>query len=183
MKTKYIILISIIFCISCAYSVGKRFDVRFAKPLKVEKAEPSEITGIFKIIFYGARYSDDVETVSIFDCGDDQYDIEPFAPDFDFRIEKEIPDKEALAKALDFISFHHSFHKYSLKKIINEKGKIIGFELRPLYYPFVYGTSDVMDINYWLEKNGKVRVTIKLLPSVERLQLQRGSDEAGDGGN
>lgn len=186
MKTKYIIsfyFICMLFFLGITFSSAERLDFALTKPLKTEKAHPSEIKGIFEIIFYGARFPDDVETVAILDYEGDEYKIEPFAPDFDFRIKKGIPDKEASQMALKFISFHTSFHKYSLKKIIDNKGKSIGFEFRPLYYPFIYGVSDIMDINYWLKEDGKVKVTIKLLPSVERLQLQRGDNGSGNGGD
>ncbi len=188
MKAKYIIsfsFICILFFVGIAFSSPekKRLDFALTKPLKTEKAQPSEIKGIFRIIFYGARFPDDVETVAILDYEGDEYEIEPFAPDFDFWIKKEIPDNEAFKLALKFISFHNSFHKCSVKKIIDNKGKAIGFELRPLYYPFIYGISDIMDINYWLKEDGKVKVTIKLLPSVERLQLQRGDNGVSNGGD
>ena len=188
MKTKYdyIIFLSITFIflyVSTGFSFDKKFDIALAKPLKTEKAELSEIDGIFKLILYGARYSDDIETVAILDYEGDQYEIKPFAPDFDFRIKKEVPAKEAVKEAIKFISFHNSFHKYSLKRIIDNKGYTVGFEFRPLYYPSIYGLSDVMDIDYWLKEKGKIKATIRLIPSVERLRLQGGREEAGNCGD
>ena len=50
---------------------------------------------------------------------------------------------------------------------MDRKGKTIGYELRPLYLPLDFGVSDVLDVAYWL-KEGKVKVVIRPLPSVEK---------------
>lgn len=50
---------------------------------------------------------------------------------------------------------------------MDRKGKTIGYELRPLYLPLDFGVSDVLDVTYWL-REGKVKVVIKLLHSVEK---------------
>jgi hypothetical protein len=142
-----------------------------AKPLKTETADPVEIKGTFAVIFYGGAYADDLETVAILDNEGDQYTFEPFAPDFDYVTKKGLSAGEALAAAGKFIRFHPSFWRTQLIKIIDPEGNIIGFELKPLYFPFVYGTSDVLDIYYWLKKEGKIKVTIKLKPSLEKLKF------------
>jgi hypothetical protein len=38
--------------------------------------------------------------------------------------------------------------------------------------PIVFGRSDVLEVDYWL-REGKVRVKIKLLPSIERALPER----------
>jgi hypothetical protein len=50
---------------------------------------------------------------------------------------------------------------------------VIGYELRPIYHPFVYGVSDVMDITYDYRPQGKVVVSVELLFHVEQ-QLRGG---------
>jgi len=63
---------------------------------------------------------------------------------------------------------------------MDETGMVIGFELRPLYLPFVYGTSDVLDIDY-RSRGEKVIVTIRLKPFLEQ---QDGADfRQGSKGN
>ncbi|MBE0426014.1 MAG: hypothetical protein IBX72_05115 [Nitrospirae bacterium] len=186
-KIFYIIFISLIFIsyfAGCAFSRQKTPDTTsaLASPLKTEQADISEISGTFKLILYGGRYSDDIETVAILDYEGDRYDLEPFAPDFDYRIKKGIPDREAIEEAKKFISFHHAFHKFNLSRIVDSKGDTIGFEFRPLYYPFVYGFIDLMEIHYWLKEEGKVKVTIRLSPAAEKLRYPGGGD-GGDGGD
>jgi hypothetical protein len=70
-----------------------------------------------------------------------------------------------------------------LIKIIDPEGNIIGFELKPLYVPFIYGTSDVLDVYYWPKKEGKIKVTIKLKPSLETLKFHPGGDGGFGGGH
>jgi hypothetical protein len=154
----------------------------FEKPLRTESAEVSAINGSLTLIMYGARFADDIETIVIFDIEGDQYYFEPFAPDFDYKIKKGVKAKEALAEAEKFVSFHNAFWRSQLSRIFDPEGNIIGYELRPLYNNFVYGTSDVMDVYYWLKEGGKIKVTIKLVPEIERSIKFPGGDGSGGGG-
>lgn len=149
-----------------------------AKPLNTDYATPAEITGTFNVILFGGAHHDDLETVAFLDIEGDESTIEPFAPDFDFVIKKGLSAEEALRVAGKFVSFHPSFWKTQLTKIISPVGNIVGFELRPLYIPFVYGKSDVLDIYYWPKKEGKIKVTVTLIPSLKSLKFNPG----GDGG-
>lgn len=138
------------------------------KTLRTEEATVSEVTGTFNLILYGSRHSNDIETVAILDLEGDRYTFEPYAPEFDYRVEKGISARKALDKAERFVSWHRDFWHSRLSRIIDGKGNTIGYELRPLYYPLTFGVSDVLDVDYRL-KDGKVKVTVRLIPSVERM--------------
>lgn len=43
---------------------------------------------------------------------------------------------------------------------------VTGYEVRPLYYPFDLGLSDVLDVDY-IPKGSKIIVRIRLSKSVE----------------
>jgi hypothetical protein len=164
------------------FHTGTSYAQIFTKPLKTESADSAEVKGIFTVILFGGAHLDDLETVAFFDIEGDLYTLEPFAPDFDYVVKKGLSAQEALKVAEKFGSFHPSFWKMQLSKIIIPGGDSIGFELRPLYLPFVYGTSDVLDIHYWPKKEGKVRVTITLIPSLKSLKFHPGG-EGGFGGS
>jgi len=151
------------------------------RPLKTESANPSDVSGAFTLILYGANYSDDLETVAILDYEGDGYSFEPFAPAFNYKVRKGIQAKEALREAEQFVSFHNSFWKSQLSKILNNEGATIGYEVKPLYRPFVYGFSDILDVYYWLKGNGKVKVVIKLDNSVENTRIPGGDAPSGGG--
>jgi hypothetical protein len=162
----------------------KSLSFAFEKPLRTESAEVSAMNGSLTLILYGARFADDIETIVIFDIEGDQYYFEPFAPDFDYKIKRGVQAKEALAEAQKFVSFHNSFWRSQLSRILDPNGNIIGYELRPLYNNFVYGRSDVMDVYYWLKEGGKIKVTIRLVPEIERAIRFPGDGSGGrDGGS
>ena len=140
------------------------------KLLKTVPAEIAYITDTFTLIFYGAGLSNDVETVAILDKEGDQYTFEPFAPKFKYIVKRGLPAREALEEAGKFISWHNSFHRSQLRGIIDEDGKILGYELRPLYLPLAFGTDDIIDIDYRM-KADKIAVTIRLKPFIQPTQL------------
>lgn len=151
------------------------------RPLRTEEVKAVDPTETFTLIFYGGRYHDDFETVAILDVEGDEYTFEPYAPEFDYRVKRGVPAKDALKEAEQFVSRHPDFSRSLLSRIPDNNGKTIGYELRPLYHPLTLGISDVLDIDYWI-KNGKVKVTVKLKPMIEmKLFGGDGSKGKGDG--
>jgi hypothetical protein len=142
--------------------------------LVTDVAEYSEITGMYSLILYGAGHGNDMETIAILDKEDDLYTIEPYAPADRYSIKKNLSSKEALDEAESFISWHPLFQSYQLRKVINQRGTAIAYELRPLYRPETFGVDDVIETNYTL-KNKKVTVSVALLPSVEQI-VEQGAD-------
>jgi hypothetical protein len=74
---------------------------------------------------------------------------------------------DALHEAMSFVNWHHAYKHTQIKKITNNRGEILGYELRPLYRPLRYGVSDVLNINYSL-KNQIVSIFIRLKPYIEK---------------
>ncbi len=144
----------------------------FAGNLRTEEAKKEDIKGVFRLILYGGRNMNDIERLAILDIEGDRYTFEPFAPDFDYRIKDGVTEKEAIDDSYNFISSHNAFHHVQLSKILDFNGNIIGFELRPLYIPFVFGVSDVLEVYYSL-KGEKVRAYIRIIPSVEKALPER----------
>ncbi|BCB97272.1 hypothetical protein JZK55_21940 [Dissulfurispira thermophila] len=136
--------------------------------LKTEGVRDTDIKGSFTLILYGSKYSNDIETIAILDIEGDDYSFEPYAPEFDYKIKKGVPADEALEETERFISWHSLFLYYQISKILDYKDNIIGYEIRPLYQPLAFGTSDVLDVDYRI-KNNKVIVRIKLKPEIERM--------------
>jgi hypothetical protein len=147
-------------------------SLAFTGYLMTEEAKKDDVQGLFTLILYGGRNNNDVESVAILDLEGDQYTIEPQAPEFDYKMKKGLSAKEALDGAYKFISYHNSFYRSQLSRIIDNEGDTIGYELRPLYMPFVFGISDILKINYSL-KDGRVKVFIKIIPSVEKALPER----------
>lgn len=143
-------------CVSCA--PGMR--------LNTQGAEDSEVTGTYTVILYGCNFSEDLETIAFLDREGDQYVFEPYAPDFKFRTMKSVGAKEALAKAADFLHCNTAFLQTQLSRILAPHGEIIGYEARPRYRSFVYGSGEVLLRDYRLQDN-TVTIWIRLAPWVE----------------
>jgi hypothetical protein len=150
----------------------------FDKSLRTEAAKDIdvEMKGTFTLILYGGSYFDDIETIAIFDYESDDYVFEPYAPEFDYGIHRGLSAEEALKKAHRFISSgHSSFYRAQLRRILDDKGKTTGYELRPLYMPLTYGLSDVLDVFYGLQDQ-RVRIIIRLDSSVMDPRFENGGN-------
>jgi hypothetical protein len=163
----YFAAVMIILVSSCA--TGKHLSVQ---PISDHK----EITGVFNVIFYGARHHDDLLTVAILDQADDSYHLIPHEPEFDYSVEKGLTAKEAFDKAIHFISFHHSFSTAEVRRILSDESATIGYELKPLYQPFLYGVGDIIGVDYWLLEDGKVKVMIRFSSAQEEVHYLKGLD-------
>jgi hypothetical protein len=126
-----------------------------------------EITGTYTLILYGARYSTDIEDVAILAKEGTGYTFEVYAPEFDYRVRKNVPAREALEAAQHFVSFHYAFRHSQLSMIMDNSGAVIGYEVRPLYSPLDFGYSDVLDITYALHEK-KVTARVRLIPELDR---------------
>ena len=150
------------------------------KSLRTESVNKADFQGTYTLILYGGNYSGDLETVAILDREGDRYTFEPFAPDFNYKVIKGQTSDHALPAAEQFVRRNPSYHSEQLRSVMDETGTVIGHELRPLYLPFVYGTSDVLDIDYRI-RGEKVIVTIRLKPFLE--QQDGGDFRQGSKGN
>jgi len=135
--------------------------------IRTEDASEKEIAGTYSLILYGGTYGNELATVAILAKEDSPYTIVPYAPEFDYKIIKQLPAKEALAEAFSFTSRNPDFSRAQLARIVDNSGSVIGYEIRPLYRPFTYGATDVLYINYW-RKHDKVYVRMRVLPKEER---------------
>jgi hypothetical protein len=158
------LLVLILFSVNHAFALSEH--------LRTEEVKEDNVKGVFTLILYGARDINDIETLAILDLEGDQYTLEPYAPDFDYKVKKGLSEKTALNEAYKFIGYHNAFLRPQLSKIIDDKGNTIGYEVMPLYIPFVFGRSNVLEVDYWL-RDGKVKVTIRIIPSIERALPER----------
>ncbi|MBF0566226.1 MAG: hypothetical protein HQK89_13400 [Nitrospirae bacterium] len=149
----------------------------FGKYLKVETVSPADIKGTYTLFLYGGRYMDDYETIAVMAEEGTPYTFEIYAPDFNYKVKTGVPSDKALAEAKRFVSSNHDFYRVYFSKILDEAGNTIGYEVKPLYYPFYLRYSDVLDVAYKIQ-NQKVTVYIKLKPEVEK-SLDSGRDRSG----
>ena len=144
--------------------------------------QKAEVKGTFTLLLYGCHYPDDVKNVAILlDEGNTQpfeiYDIKT-----SYKVKKGISAQEAMSEADTFLRCTaHRVTGTELRSIPDGAGGILGYELRPLYFPLEFGSSDIMLISYSL-KGGMIRAYIRLLPDVERQIEAVGSDRRDHSG-
>ena len=135
--------------------------------LKTSSVQRGEKTGTYTLILYGARYSSDIENVAILVKEGTGYTFDVYAPEFDYKVRKTVPGDEAFETAQRFVGFHYAFRRSQLSAVMDNKGAVIGYEVRPLYSPLDFGSTDVLDISYILRDN-TVTVRIRLIPELDR---------------
>ncbi len=152
------IFLAALFFISCSSSAIR---------LNTSGAQDSEITGTYRVIFYGCNFNNDLETIAFLDKESDKYAFEPYAPDFKYKVKKGVAAKEALAEAKEFVNCNTSYLRAGTYKITSPNGEVLGYEVRPFYEPLTYGIEDVLITDYSI-KGDKVVIKMRLNPSVER---------------
>ncbi len=141
----------------------------FGPRLKVEPGGQVRDTLRYDLILYGGRYSEDLHTVAIMGIEGSHYKIVPYAPEFEYSVVRNVGAARAMKTAVRFFEdTNPNFMGTMLSRILGPDGSLIGYEIRPLYQPFVYGMSDILDTSYWLKGKGVVSAWIKLKPSINR---------------
>lgn len=178
MKSFMVMLLLLCIVIVGSLVLGSGSDA-LEKPLRTESANASDVTGTFTLILYGGNYFNDIHTIAFLASEGDQYTFEPYAPEFDYRLIEGLSAKEALDKAQNFVSVNNCFLHSQLSKILDQDGKTIGYELRPIYSSICYGLADVLDVSYW-NRASKVVIRVRVNPVVEE-QLESGGGPTGRG--
>lgn len=127
--------------------------------------------GIFTAILYSGQDREWLETAAFLDIEGDAYEIVPFGAEFNYSKVSGLSGVEADRMAREYIDSHTSYRTIEFRAIKGPEGRTIAYELRPLQLPFTYGESDVLDINYVLQPDGRVIVFVKLKERIERMML------------
>ena len=167
----FCILMACLLCSSCAYNQTY---------IQTKDASNAEITGSYTVFLYGANHYNDVATVAILVPTDGQYTFKIYAPDWAYRTVKGVHGKDAVAMAESFVRWHPSFRQTQTAKILAPSGKVIGYEIRPLYMSTTFGREDVMYIDYFLKDNNLIEVHVHLDPDIEKKFLSDGGRDGGD---
>lgn len=142
----------------------------------VKQCSDSDIKGKFNLIIYSNSFINDPETFIILDRVDDNIKIAPYAPDFKYRAIENLDEKEALKIANEILK---SSSVSTIKcSAIYDNGNIIGYELKPIYFLWIFGVLEPVETVYKKEGNS-ILIFIRLNPRVER-QLNSGGDSVRD---
>jgi len=140
----------------------------FSKSLRTTETASIDEKKSYIMIFYGGRYSTDVENLVVLSLEGGRYPFEVYSSDFDYIVKKGVPAKDALEQAQRFVSHHRDYYRSIISKILDPEGTVIGYEVRPLYYPYALGLMDYLDVTYYIKDN-KVIVNVNLTPEIKKL--------------
>jgi hypothetical protein len=136
------------------------------RQLATESADARTIQGIYSLYLYGCHYPDDIENAAFMISESSPYPFDLYAPETSYTVKKGLPAEQALTEANTFIRCGiHSVWQTGIVRIMDDRGGTVGYEIRPLYYPYDVGFSDVLLFSYSLNKG---RVTAYIRPTRER---------------
>ena len=136
---------------------------------------PSET---YSVIFYGNRYVGDLETVVFLKPVSSQFNVKPKSSVY-YSIVNGISAPVAMKKAEAFFKSNPNYTGISKNRIsVASTGQLIGYEIRPLYQPFVYGMPDVLTTCYTL-KGKTVSMYVEINPFLKNRRFSGGNVEEG----
>lgn len=139
--------------LSCAQPVILKTD-----PVK----SLTDINERFNLIYYVGTEREDVRRAVVLDVRGDEYEFIPAVEDFEYEILQDIPIWEAIYEAKVFFGYHWFITTTVYKRILDPEGRVVGYELRPLYHPDMFKKKDVIAIKYTMVEGNRVSVDIKL---------------------
>lgn len=144
--------------------------------ISLSDIDETKLKGNFNVIIYGNSFINDPETFIILDNQEDTITISPYSSSFKYKILQSINKEKSLQIIKDiFSSSAVSFIRY---REIKEADRTLGFEIKPVYYPWIFGISEPLETTY--KKNGnKIDVFIRLNPRVEK-QIYNGGNTDRD---
>ncbi|HHW21190.1 MAG TPA: hypothetical protein PKZ17_04835 [Thermodesulfovibrio thiophilus] len=145
--------------------------------LTLEQCNDQNIKGNFDLIIYANAFINDPETFIVLDKVDDKVIISPYAPEFKYRIFKNLNDKEAL-KIVNEILKNPSFVSTIKCSTIKDEENAFGYELKPVYFPWVFGILEPVETVY-KKKDSIITIFTNLNPRVEK-QLYGGGGSDHD---
>jgi hypothetical protein len=149
--------------------------------LLTTEARPSDVKGTFTLLLYGCHYPDDVKNVAILLNEESKQPFEIYDIKTSYKVKKGMSPEEAMREADTFLRCSiRRVTETAVRSIPDGSGGIVGYEVRPLYFPLEFGYTDIM-LNSYSLKDGVIRAYIRLLPDVQRQIDAVGSRESSKG--
>jgi hypothetical protein len=128
--------------------------------------DPTAISGNYTLIVIGGTHGEDVKNIAVLDLEGDSFTFQPYVSEYDYYKQENLEAQEALKRAVHAVRWYHAFSRTKIRSIVDDAGKIIGYEIRPLYRPLEFGVSDILDTHY-TAKDNTVFIYISLKPFLE----------------
>ncbi len=130
--------------------------------LRVESVQQREsLEGRCDLILYSALEDELQIKVAILDISGDEFTVEPFAAEFNYKTIRGLDVGEALEKAEGFLSMVTGYDSMEVRRVFGPGGEVVAIEGRPIYEPFFHGPLDITDTNYYIPEQGIIRVIVR----------------------
>ena len=171
--------IKTIFISAISIAVVLTLEACASMQLTPRSADPSEIKGTYTLILYGCTFPADIENMAILVDDKSEYPVNIYDLDGMYKTTKGLTGSQALSEANKFINCSkYTVWQTVLRRIADNNGKTIGYELKPLYRSWEFGVPEVLLSSYSLKK-GKVSAYIRLDESVWQLIHGAGGGTGG----
>ena len=126
--TRYVFLVLLLALMLQACAVGKQ--------LATTSAEPAELKGTYTLLLYGCHYPEDIKNLAILVDEGSRYPVEIYDLPTSFRVEKgSARTAGAARKPIPLLAAASgACPQTQLRKITDDAGGTIGYEVRPLYF-------------------------------------------------
>lgn len=159
-------LVSAWVVLACLLSVSCSLN---SASLRTQSTGKPEIAGTCTLILYGAHFYNNITTVALIIPEGGRYVFDIYSPEYNYRTLKGVKSAEAIETAERFVRWHPESMRSQTSKIFDNEGRVIAYEVRPLYNPVTFGVQDVMNVDYFLEGGNKVVVHISLVDRAEKV--------------
>lgn len=157
----------------------------FTLPLNVwaevilKECKTEEINGKFNVILYSNSFINDPETFIVFEKIDSNFKIVPYAPKFKYRIFENLSSEAALNISKEVLLNPTAVSSIKCSIIKSYSGDILGYELKPIYLPWIFGILEPLETIYKKDGN-EIKIFIRLNPRVERQIYGGGTSDRED---
>jgi hypothetical protein len=149
-----------VFALACLVVVLSLQACAVGMQLIPKSADPVDLKGTYTLILYGCRYPADLENMAFLVDENSAYPLDIYALDAMYKTKKGLTGQQALSEGNKFITCGiNPVWQSVLRKITDGTGKLVGYELKPLYRDVF--PSEAL-ITWYTLKNDKVIAYIKL---------------------
>lgn len=149
--------------------------------VKLQPCNEQDIKGVFNLIIYSNSFINDPETFILLERVDDGIKVVPYAPAFKYSVKENLDEKEALKIAKEILQ-DSAFVSFIKCSVIRDKDNIYGYELKPIYFPWIFGILEPLETAY-RKKDNTITIFIRLHPQVERQIYFNGDSGRNGNGN
>jgi hypothetical protein len=133
--------------------------------------------GSYNLILYGGQNYRDLASVAILDRTDDAYTILPYGATFKYHIIENLSADKAVERGSLLINDLHTYKSTETRAIYGPNNTIIGYELRPLFWPLDTGHfGDIVNTSYVLQAENQVTVYVGFKGNIQDPLDSHGGD-------